>query len=820
MEDLLKKVLVIAKQTKLQEGISPDNIDDLKEEDQIKTLTEQDEEEFDTTIDRPEEKEEKEEKPPEIIKPKPGDEEAPEIIKELVGNTEDTYFYMVSVEDDTGEVKDLNIVDQESVTKFSAREHGIDFSNVPEFLFKGIKELAIENIEFGVFDKYLFPYVFEEDEPEEEEDVEPEGDTFDEEAEKDREKMSRESKQDSFSKNYLIEMKITDHQENHFDVYLVDQGLSDTVIDVNGREFTFDADFVSFWKDEEGKLTEEGLRELALDALSSLGEDEYNELVARSVEMKKQSADAVQATQNAQWIRGGPGSIDTDAARGMTEESKVNEEAPIDWECDHCGYQYRQVWSPAQRCPMCKRTDIRRDSNPPSEEDIIYESRVDETDMIYADRLISMMRSKGKSDVEIRKVLHTAGMTEDEIKTALEVAEGCATKYKKKKKEVEENTLNEDVPTEIKIGDVITTADGHTITVKSISISRVHMQEPEAWVEYDYKTAQGETGSESNTVRALIAMLKNIPQTASEDTPIESKANEATMGVDYIKQAKASMKSAVAAYKDKDFELAAKHLEDVADDCNDGAKAAKKMKVAADAKAEKAAEKEKEEEETTEVDEKAAPMCSKCNKAHWPMHKCDSGEKEEVEENLKIGDPVKILDSPAHREHGQKGHIGKTGRVSSIKGDEAWVSIDSEISGQKRGMGYEVPTANVLISDLQKLESKVKESTLDEMKCPECGSELYFEEEDIEGFGCAECGYVSEGVLEACATCDKCNKARWPFKQNADDKVVAHWPWPGSRDGCKCEAKKYESVCESRLSKVLHRGNIEEMTHTIMDMLR
>lgn len=591
MDELLKKALEIAKEglTKkdrtLHEGKSPDGIDKLSEEDQIKVLTEQDDEEMgapgapgapSTPEDEPEEKE----KPPEVIKPKPEDEEAPEIIKELVGNTEDTYFYMVSVEDDLGEVKDLNLVDQESVTKFSASEHGIDFGNVPEFLFKGIKELGIENIEFGVFDKYLFPYVFEEededveDEVEEEEDIEFAKEEEDEFPRESRKMQEEGSKIKAMKEGHLIEMRITDHQNNKFDVYLVDEGLTDTVIDVNGREFNFDAEFASFWKGAGDKLTEEGLRELALDALSSLGEDEYNELVVRSAEQEEPVA------------------------------APVGQEEP------------------------------------------------------YVER------------------------------------------------------------------------------------------------------------------------------------PDESKTNEATMGVDYVKQAKTSMKQAVAAMKDKDFDLAAKHLEDVADDCNDGAKAAKKMKVAADAKAEKAKEKEVEEsiphedvcpkcsgelimdENTQEqhcpeceyvrkgVTEKSAPMCSKCNKAHWPFQKC--GAKDEPKEDTDEG-----LDNPGVRDG----------------------------TGPARGSAQRQVSGNI---GKRKLKGEL---------CPNLEADESVEESQR-----------SEWDKESKRRYDKpYSELTADQRATIKDQVASY---SSEEEGKKArEFKQYESVCESRLSKVLHRGDIDEMTHTIMDML-
>lgn len=63
--------------------------------------------------------------------------------------------------------------------------------------------------------------------------------------------------------------------------------------------------------------------------------------------------------------------------------------------------------------------------------------------------------------------------------------------------------------------------------------------------------------------------------------------DEAKMGVDYVKSVKSTIKLAVAALKDKDYDAAAAALEDVADDAGDGARAARKMKRAADAKEEK-----------------------------------------------------------------------------------------------------------------------------------------------------------------------------------------------------------------------------------------
>jgi len=547
-------------------------------------LTEQDEEPEDTPpSSEPEEIEEPEaSKEPEIKKSTPEEEQVPEITKEYIGNTEDDHYYLISTEDDDGNVEDLQIVDQEGVEKFSAKVNALDPNNIPEFLFKGIKELRIESIEFGIFEQYLFPYVFEqEEEPEDEEapeDLEQmeepeepvenkneskvnEGivteedivnwflsvvkgieDSYEEgasyrEPEVDAESLrvllrqfknpTSESKVDEAevnspwqekkdeiqnmvqhappagieriwdaldkagfvgapkvtdeSKTHLIEMKITDHENNQFDVYLVDDGTIDTVIDVNGKEFRFDSEFASFWRDEDGTLSEEGLKELALDALSNMEEEDYNELVARGSEAE---------------IASTPEEKTVPAARpGLENEGK-----------DDPGV---------------------RDGTGPAKGSI---------------------QRKEKGDIGKRK----------------EKGEKC---------------------------------------------------------------------------------------------PNESKTDEARMGVDYVKGVKKELKIATDALKDKDYDAAAKALEDVADDAADAAKAAKKMKREADAKAED--EKNKEVKETEEtIDEKEAPVCPKCNKRHWPFQKCGEVEKKSSESKTKRGERD---GTGPHKDSAQRS-VSKTGR--------------------------------------------------------------------------------------------------------------------------------------------------------------
>jgi hypothetical protein len=117
----------------------------------------------------------------------------------------------------------------------------------------------------------------------------------------------------------LSEMKVTDPEGNTFDVHLVDDGTMDTVIDIEGREFRFDPEFASYWRDEEGALSEEGLKELALDALANIEEEEYAELVAKGKGEEEEEAGEVELEE--------PSEEDLDQLVAKRDELKAKEEA-------------------------------------------------------------------------------------------------------------------------------------------------------------------------------------------------------------------------------------------------------------------------------------------------------------------------------------------------------------------------------------------------------------------------------------------------------------------------------------------------------------
>lgn len=106
---------------------------------------------------------------------------------------------------------------------------------------------------------------------------------------------------------------------------------------------------------------------------------------------------------------------------------------------------------------------------------------------------------------------------------------------------------------------------------------------------------------------------------AAEHT-LES-VDEKTMGIDYVRSLKGSVKAATVALKAKDYDKAAKELEDAEDDARDAARAAKKMKregdkkdAAAKVKLEDEAEKEdkddKKKDTKESIEEKTKPMFS------------------------------------------------------------------------------------------------------------------------------------------------------------------------------------------------------------------
>lgn len=213
-------------------------------------------------------------------------EDAPDdsINKEYVGKTDDTHFYLVtSVGKEGDEPSELQILDQDGTVKFTSKDQNIDASNPTEFLIKAIEEVEMNEITRSIFTKYILPKLEKEETPEDKEsleDTDEGGMTADDmkpdEMEEGKVALDKDSESAKIKK--LIE-KTVNYGGKDYEVSLVDDGTLDTVIDINGHEQRFDWEFASYWRDEEtGELSDEGLEELALDALSSMEPEELDEL--------------------------------------------------------------------------------------------------------------------------------------------------------------------------------------------------------------------------------------------------------------------------------------------------------------------------------------------------------------------------------------------------------------------------------------------------------------------------------------------------------------------------------------------------------------
>jgi predicted RNA-binding Zn-ribbon protein involved in translation (DUF1610 family) len=78
----------------------------------------------------------------------------------------------------------------------------------------------------------------------------------------------------------IDETLVTDDKGNSFSVNLVDENEKHVTMQVNDRTFHFATDFAAlFGADENGRITDEGLQELALETLKNLDETDYAELV-------------------------------------------------------------------------------------------------------------------------------------------------------------------------------------------------------------------------------------------------------------------------------------------------------------------------------------------------------------------------------------------------------------------------------------------------------------------------------------------------------------------------------------------------------------
>lgn len=242
--------------------------------------------------------------------------------KVYLGQSGDTHFYVVSDKNEAGVTEDLQVTDQEGNVIVSAKEQGLDMGDVSAFILGAIQDEALQGaqLERSVVMQYLVPQVEDEIEAEEEEfDIEPgagEEPVPGEEEEEEEKPMPRESVAESKEAPGML---VEDEKGNSFSVELVDEGTAgETVLSINGREFRFQEAMVKVFA-EGDQLTDESVKELALQTLSHLEESDYAELVGQGV----QEADY-----------GAVGSQEHPRSPGLPEEDEEEVEAPVEPEAD------------------------------------------------------------------------------------------------------------------------------------------------------------------------------------------------------------------------------------------------------------------------------------------------------------------------------------------------------------------------------------------------------------------------------------------------------------------------------------------------------
>jgi hypothetical protein len=276
--DTLLESKVAKKTAAAYEGIDPGEIDN--EEKDIKKLEEDfprrdDEEEMNAPA-RPDRREEEEEHAPHAD----GEEEEDALgnDKEYFGKKEDDFFYLETSTEE-GE-SDLRVVDAEGKVVYSARENELDSQDVFHFILQAVPEVEPDDISRDIFTRYIKPEIEELEKQREEEEGGFGGD--EQMVNSDPDPMDRRPPRES--KN-LAELKVV-FDDHEFDVNLCEDDSRDTVININGKQFRFDEEFASMYYDDTGVLTEDGLRELAEQILSSLEDEDFETLTPRRTEEK------------------------------------------------------------------------------------------------------------------------------------------------------------------------------------------------------------------------------------------------------------------------------------------------------------------------------------------------------------------------------------------------------------------------------------------------------------------------------------------------------------------------------------------------------
>jgi hypothetical protein len=184
--------------------------------------------------------------------------------------------------------EDILVVDQEGVKQYSAKENDLDLTDIPAFIREVFKDLQIEDIANSIYMKYIYPQQVEEEFDEEEEI--PEEEEFEEEEEEELPDTDELEGKDEHPIESKVREAVTVKKGGvNFDVGLLDDGSDQTILLINGKEFHQSSDFLDLFRNAEGKLDSAGAKELALDILSTMSDEEFEDLKSPKKSIKIES---------------------------------------------------------------------------------------------------------------------------------------------------------------------------------------------------------------------------------------------------------------------------------------------------------------------------------------------------------------------------------------------------------------------------------------------------------------------------------------------------------------------------------------------------
>jgi len=232
--------------------------------------------------------------PEEELDPDPGiDEEEDEGIPRLTdkmffGKKNDKFYYIQPAGgEEEGSKTGFEIIDAEGKVVLTSKDVEAQGEEVYDFILEAVKKLEVEMISFDIFIQFIAPKIEELKQEEEEESIGVDN-TEDEFAPvEDEEPVAApvESKQ-------LHEVKVTlDRRE--FDVHLLDETGGDATISISGKDFKLNNAFLTAYR-KDGKITEDVLRELALDVLANIDDEQFEVLATKAKVVDKEVSDSKQ----------------------------------------------------------------------------------------------------------------------------------------------------------------------------------------------------------------------------------------------------------------------------------------------------------------------------------------------------------------------------------------------------------------------------------------------------------------------------------------------------------------------------------------------